>query len=93
MRDPQQQQGQDMTLVASKQPFRDAGLPKRMCVHAHTIAMLSYTSHHSQSVQFSVMSPSEIEQAGVLHVYQRALYTMPDRKPQQEGVLDPKLVR
>lgn len=39
------------------------------------------------------MSPAQIEQAGVLHVFQRALYQMPERKPQTDGVLDPRLVR
>lgn len=57
---------------------------------AHNTAL--HDQPDSKSVQFSVMSPSEIEQAGVLHVFQRALYTMPERKPQVDGVLDPRLV-
>lgn len=93
MWDPQQRGQQDMALVATKQPFRDDGLPKRM--YAHVVHLLEHihTRTHSQSVQFSVMSPAQIEQAGVLHVFQRALYQMPERKPQTDGVLDPRLVR
>ncbi len=57
------------------------------------LAVLHYTPpSHSKRVEFTIMEPSQIEQAGTMHVYQRALYQMPERKPQPDGVLDPKLV-
>ncbi|PSC73949.1 DNA-directed RNA polymerase III subunit rpc1-like isoform X2 [Micractinium conductrix] len=37
------------------------------------------------------MSPAEIVNVAEFHVYERALYKMPERRPQPNGVLDPRL--
>ncbi|EFN59163.1 hypothetical protein CHLNCDRAFT_138029, partial [Chlorella variabilis] len=44
-----------------------------------------------KQIQFSVMSPAEIVNTAEFHVFERALYKMPERRPQPNGVLDPRL--
>ncbi|KFM26649.1 DNA-directed RNA polymerase III subunit rpc1 [Auxenochlorella protothecoides] len=44
-----------------------------------------------KQLRFSLMSPSEIIQTSEMHVYERALYKMPERRPQPNGVLDGRL--
>ena len=39
------------------------------------------------------MSNLEVQSAAELHVYERNLYSMPQRTPLEHGVLDPRLVR
>lgn len=45
----------------------------------------------SKQIRFSMMAPMEIVNTSELHVYERALYKMPERRPQPSGVLDPRL--
>ncbi|KAL4425069.1 hypothetical protein ABPG77_010383 [Micractinium sp. CCAP 211/92] len=44
-----------------------------------------------KQIHFGVMSPAEIVNTAEFHVYERALYKMPERRPQPNGVLDPRL--
>ena len=46
----------------------------------------------SKSIQFELMSNLEVQSAAELHVYERNLYSMPQRTPLEHGVLDPRLV-
>jgi DNA-directed RNA polymerase III subunit RPC1 len=47
--------------------------------------------HHSDRIAFEVMPPAEIVSVAELRVHERALYRMPERRPQAAGVLDPRL--
>ncbi|PNW84960.1 hypothetical protein CHLRE_03g165750v5 [Chlamydomonas reinhardtii] len=44
-----------------------------------------------QQISFGVQTPQEIVKCGVLQVYERALYKMPERVPAANGVLDRRL--
>jgi hypothetical protein len=54
---------------------------------------LSASPACSKSIQFELMSNLEVQSAAELHVYERNLYSMPQRTPLEHGVLDPRLVR
>ena len=45
----------------------------------------------SDRIAFEVMPPAEIVGVAELRVHERALYRMPERRPQAAGVLDPRL--
>ncbi|WIA12568.1 hypothetical protein OEZ85_006229 [Tetradesmus obliquus] len=44
-----------------------------------------------QQIRFGLQSPQDIINCGVFHVYERALYKMPERMPHPNGVLDQRL--
>jgi DNA-directed RNA polymerase III subunit RPC1 len=45
----------------------------------------------SKQISFGLMPPTEIVNCAEFHVFERALYKMPERRPQPNGVLDPRL--
>ncbi|KAL4534056.1 hypothetical protein Ndes2526B_g07060 [Nannochloris sp. 'desiccata'] len=44
-----------------------------------------------KQIAFGLMPPTEIVNCAEFHVFERALYKMPERRPQPNGVLDPRL--
>ncbi|GAX79763.1 hypothetical protein CEUSTIGMA_g7204.t1 [Chlamydomonas eustigma] len=44
-----------------------------------------------QQIKFGMQTPQEIVKCGVFHVFERALYKMPERTPHVDGVLDRRL--
>jgi hypothetical protein len=48
--------------------------------------------HKIKSIRFRTMSSQEIVKASELHVSESILYTMPDRRPAVNGVVDTRLV-
>jgi hypothetical protein len=49
--------------------------------------------HKIKSIRFRTMSSQEIVKASELHVSESILYTMPDRRPAVNGVVDTRLTR
>eukprot|EP00198_Chlamydomonas_reinhardtii_P014024 XP_001703361.1 predicted protein [Chlamydomonas reinhardtii] len=74
--------------VAGKQRLTRAG-PAAAASLARFLTI--HNGRDVQQISFGVQTPQEIVKCGVLQVYERALYKMPERVPAANGVLDRRL--
>jgi hypothetical protein len=56
------------------------------------VHLVSISSHSRKCIQFGVFSQQDIAKAAEFEITQRDLYTIPERVPVKNGVLDLRLV-
>src|SRR6056300_2000789 len=69
----------------------EADLPLSHVSHQSVLSELNPTPKQISHLQFGLLSPSDMQRLAEFQVTSRDLFTMPQRLPAANGVLDPRL--